>query len=232
MRRLATFLPGILPAVLAVVLIGHFGMTLAYLTPFNPIKMRFFSTIYAYMHPLFSQDWHLFAPDPIRDSRVLTISCRLRQATGETIDTAWADISTPRLEEHYRNRFAPADRLDRPTSNAMQQLFETNELTILLDKHRPPDNPEYNKTVDELTKADEQGREHSRNMMNRIASAHCDQLYGYGRTEAVRTRIVFLQFPRFSKRHMPDSAGEFSEVILDWAPYQAVAPLMSEEASE
>ncbi|GEM_PF-780092 len=219
------------PIGIALVLIVHFGFTMAYLTPLNPIKLRVYDSIIAYMHPFFVQNWHLFAPDPVKDTRVLTVACRLRNPDGSTSVTAWADISTPLRQARYRNRFTPADRLDRPQSSAVHAIFNRDETLNTLLKRRTEEPSEYNTLVDELVEIDARERENGVLLLNRIASAHCDRLYGHGRTEAVQVRIVVLRFPRFSQRHLPDEAGELSYILLDWAPYEEVAPLVLAEVN-
>lgn len=221
-----------LSVVILVVLVVHFGFTIAYIAPINPVKLRIYGVIVSYMHPFFVQNWHLFAPDPVKDTRVLTVACRLRQPDGSTTVTDWADISTPFRQARYINRFTPADRMDRPQSSAVHAIFNRDETLTMLQKHRTNEDSEYNAMVDELVEADAQERKNGVLLLNRIASAHCDRLYGQGRTEAVRVRIAVLRFPRFSERYLPDAAGELSYITMDWAPYQVVAPIVNMEGSQ
>ncbi len=232
MQRLSRWVVNLFPVALLLMLAVHFGFTVAYLTPLNPVKLRIYDVILAYMHPFFVQNWHLFAPDPVKDTRVLTVACRLKQPDGRTVVTDWVDISTPFRQARYRNRFTPADRLDRPQSSAVHAIFNRDEMLATLLKHRTKEPSEYNELVDELAQIDARERQNGVLLLNRIASAHCDRLYGRGRTEAVRVRIVILRFPRFSQRHLPDEAGELSYILLDWAPYQDVAPLVLGEVTK
>lgn len=224
MQALPRVLLHLVPVGLVLALVFHFGMTLLYLTPLNPIKLHLNQAVVNYISPFFVQNWHLFAPDPVKDSRVLMVSCRLRAADGTERITEWSDISTPLREARYHNRFTPADRLDRPQSSAVHTIFQKDDTLRLLEK-RPADTPEYQAMLDELRRVEQEKRERGFELLNRIASAHCDRLYGPGRTEQVRTRLAVLTFPRFSERHLPDSEGELSYVLMDWAPYQKVAPL-------
>lgn len=232
MRRLSRLPVVLMPALLGALLLFHFGMTVAYLTPLNPAKLRVHHWITGYMQPFFIQNWHLFAPDPVKDTRVLMVSCRLRQPDGTLTETPWADISTPFRQARYLNRFTPADRLDRPQSSAVHTIFNRDETLTTLQAHRTEEASDYNEMVDELSKADERQREDGRLLLTRIGSAHCDRLYGVGTSEAVRVRIAVLRFPRFSERHKPDSEGDLSYILLDWEPYQFVSPLIAAEVSE
>jgi hypothetical protein len=225
MRTLPRLTLALLPALLGLALAFHFAMTLAYLTPLNPLKLRFYQPVTAYMQPFFVQNWHLFAPDPIRDTRVLTVACRLRQPDGTVAETGWADVSTPFRRARQANRFTPADRMDRPQSGAVHAVFNRDETLMVLQKHRRDEDPDYDRLLEELGRAEGRQREEALTVLNRIASAHCDRLYGPDRTVEVRPRVVVLQFPRFSDRDRPDSDGELTYQLLDWAPYQRVAPL-------
>src|SRR4051794_17762784 len=78
LRRALKLLPGVLVMVLSI----HFGMTLVYLMPLNPIVLRVAPVVDGYMVPWFVQDWHLFAPNPINETHMLLVSCRLQKANG------------------------------------------------------------------------------------------------------------------------------------------------------
>jgi len=227
MHRLPRLALALLPAVLGAALAFHFAMTLAYLTPLNPLKLRFYEPVVGYMQPFFVQNWHLFAPDPVRDTYALTVSCRLRQPDGTPAESAWVDVSTPFRRARQANRFSPADRMDRPQSSAIHSVFNRDETLMVLQKHRRDDDPDpaYDELLEQLGRAEGRQREEALTVLDRIASAHCDSLYGPGRTVEVRPRIVVLHFPRFSDRMRPDSDGELTYQLLDWAPYQRVAPL-------
>jgi hypothetical protein len=217
----------LLPALLASALALHFALTLAYLTPLNPLKLAFHQSVSAYMQPFFVQNWHLFAPDPVRETHVLTVACRLRQPDGTLTETGWVDVSSPFRRARQANRFTPADRMDRPQASAMHTLVSRDETLLLLQKHRRDDEPDpaFDLLLEELGRGESRQREEALTLINRIASAHCDYLHGPGRTTDVRPRIVVLRFPRFSERHRPDADGQLTYHLLDWAPHQAVAPM-------
>jgi hypothetical protein len=221
-RSLAPGALKLVPALLATALAIHFTMTAIYLIPVSPAKLRLAPLAHAYMFPFFAQDWHLFAPEPESSTRVWMVSCRIRGPEGATRETPWADITTPYRQAHYRSRFGSADRL-------LRTLTSAGRLTYTM----PPSLAEFaagptNEGDGELTKAVDIAQERSRQegirALNRVASAHCDQMHGPADVEAVRVRMAILRFPRFSRRHLPDSAGELSMYDYDWAPHEDVAP--------
>lgn len=225
MHRLSKITVTIFPALLILVLTFHFLMTLAYLTPLNPMKLYFQHVNLAYMQPFFSQNWQLFAPNPVHDTRVLMVSCRIRDTDGKMITTEWSDISTPLREAFYENRLVPADRLERLQTGVTRVIFGQDEVLVELQERRSEADNEFNKMVDELMQKEEQNKQEATEVLNRIGSSHCDRLYGKDRTEEVRVRLAVLEFPRFSQRHLPNEEGELSYVLFDWAPYERVAPM-------
>ncbi|WP_437586174.1 DUF5819 family protein [Sorangium sp. So ce1000] len=240
MRRFLRVLSTSAPALLAAALCFHFAMTLSYLTPQNPLQLRFARLISGYMNPLFQQNWHLFAPDPISDTRLLMVACRLREPDGSTTETGWTDITTPYWEGHLENRLGPATRLGRSVTGAARMIYTADptslQITKKLEQRRvraqagegAPEDPEGH-VVDalrgEVKKEQDAAYQLGKSVLERAGSAHCDSLYGPNRTVAVRMRMAVLRFPRFSRRDLPDSKGDMTYYDLDWAPYQSVAPL-------
>ncbi|MFT3767504.1 MAG: DUF5819 family protein [Minicystis sp.] len=234
MRRSSRLVVMSLPVLLALALVGHFGLTLAYLTPTNPLRLRFARVINAYMNPFFQQNWHLFAPDPINDTRTLMLSCRVRQPDGGTVETPWTDITIPYWEAHLGNHFGPATRIARSVTGPARLVYSGDPTTLQIKKkveqHKKngPADDSLDEMADSLDDAVKKEQEENfklgADVLSRAGSAHCDSLYGRGRTEAVRVRMAVLKFPRFSRRDLPDEKGDMTYYDFDWAPYQEVAP--------
>jgi hypothetical protein len=226
MKSLARIGIALLPALILLVLIFHFVMTLAFLTPINPVKLHYDRWNLAYMQPFFSQNWRLFAPNPANDSRVLLVDCRVQQPNGEVQAMGWADISTALREMYHQNRFSPADRIDRLQATTVRTIFQVDPTIETLKQGR--ENSEHLKQlIETLEEAKVSERELALDALNRVASAHCDRLYGAERTSEVRVRMAILTFPRFSQRHLPDEDGKLEYVTFEWAPHQKVAPIFT-----
>jgi hypothetical protein len=212
-------------ALLVMVLCVHFGMTLAYLTPLNPILLHIAPVVEGYMAPWFAQDWRLFAPHPIDETRKLMVSCRLQQADGRTVETAWADVSTPLWEAQTRQHFSSAAWLVRPQMQAVQIYLNPNETLNALELHRTMEDSEVNQLADALRSATEARRTFAIHILTRISAAYCDSWYGADRTMATRVGLAVLRFPRFSQRHLPDADGTWRFYSFEWMPYERVSPL-------
>lgn len=211
----------------AVVLLGiHFGMTLVYLMPLNPIKVRLAPAVERYMTPWFAQDWHLFAPDPIDETRMLLVSCRIRPGNGLTRETAWADVSTPLWSTQADQRFSAAAWLVRPQAHAVQLYFDQNEILAAIERHRTVERSSVNDLADAIRAAHDARRTLATHVLARLGAAYCDRWYGAGQTVATRAGLVVLRFPRFSQRQLPDNHGTLRLYPFAWLPYEPVAPLM------
>lgn len=192
----------------------HFGMTLLYLTPTNPIRMAVAGPVESYMLPWFEQRWELFAPSPVGPSRFLLVACRTRE---DEVDPPWHDLSSALLEAKYRYRITPADRLQRAVQAATGMIFPAKRPLVDKMRTRPGDFQEDLARIDEVEGSRRQVGER---VVARLASADCDRRHGEGRTIAVRGRIVLRESPPYSRRTEDDRAGEVKVVDLDWQPYQ------------
>ncbi len=192
---------------------AYLVITVLYLAPPNPVAVLHMQTINTVMYPFFSQNWHLFAPSPIRTNFILTARCR----EGDKV-TEWQDLSTPMLARHHRDRNSPMGRLLRTQTTAVHQVLgrssdEWLPLICRRDRTLPVCRGE--------DQASRRARETALFIINRVASAACDQLIGVGRASAVQGRILVHQPPPWSQRHVPSVAGTTRYVQLPWGDYQA-----------
>lgn len=215
------------PVLLLLVLAAHTLATFAYLTPVNPVKLRISRWLYAYMHPVFQQDWRLFAPDPVKDTRTIEIKCRVLAADGRSFETGWTDITTPYWEAHYRNRASPAERIARSMINALRMSYTTDPEAILIQRKLQTNSRRHKDILKSLQAKENRNRAIGVRTLNRIASAHCGEFYGLDQVQAVRVRMVVRAPPPFSERDLPDAHGTVEHFDYDWSPRQHVAPLRS-----
>lgn len=198
--------------IMASVSAAYAGIAFLYLTPPNPVKAQHLRTLNAIMYPLLSQNWHLFAPNPIRSNFVLTFRCRV----GDTV-TAWHDATAPMLSRHHRDRNSPMGRLLRPQNTAMHQVVGlTADEWLPLICRRDPNVP-FCRGADEVTRRQ---RQTGLFVISRVASAGCDSLVGSQRASAVQARILIHQPPPWSRRHLTSEAGTTRYLPLPWDAYQ------------
>jgi hypothetical protein len=216
----------VLPALLIAALVIHYAFTLAFLTPLNPVKLRALPLINAYMVPLFEQRWELFAPDPLVDTRYLLVSCRLKREGGGVDERPYSNMTAAYRELKHRYRLTPADRLERAQFAPIHMMMgEQDALAKRLLAHPDNDSPEFAKAREVIEEnRNERGRAGVR-LLDRVASAECDRLYGRGRATEVRVRMAIVKSPPFSQRQRPTEQGEAKYIDFPWGKYVEVAPL-------
>lgn len=185
----------------------YFTTTFLYLTPPNPVKARHLATIVRIEHPLFSQNWHLFAPNPIRTNHILAGRCR----AGEQV-TPWEDLTTPLVAGHHRFRLSPMGKLVRPTQDALYLILGRNhdEWRPLLCKRFP--GHESCRNDPGRKKAWELGIY----VVQRVVSASCADVPG---VQQVQARIFIHEPPPWSRRREAQEWGRVRYVTLPWMDY-------------
>jgi hypothetical protein len=204
--RLATVLILMLAAV-------YLANTFLYLTPPNPVKAQWMHVVSGLAHPLFAQNWHLFAPNPIRSNYVLSVRCRTRQQVSR-----WFDVTQPMLALHHRKRISPMGRLLRVHQNAMRLFlgFSSDEWRQVICRRDPrsaacrPDGP-----------AQDRQRRIGALLLSRTAAGACEALTRPGYAQAVQMRLLIHTPPPWSRRHLPASQGTTRFIDLPWEPLPA-----------
>lgn len=153
------------------------------------------------------------------------VSCKIQQGDGHITAMDWSDVTTPLRSAHHQNRFSPHSRLDRLQSGSIHNIFTTSPELQQLREANTENDEELNGIIEELEQQEEESKQRFISVLNRIASAQCDRLYGAGNTIEVRSRLAINTFPRFSQRDLPDEAGTLEYFMFEWAPYERVAPI-------
>lgn len=116
--------------IISVILIIHFGLTIIYVMPLNPVKIRTTKFLQqTYFKSFFAQNWSFFAPNPASQSYVLLLKPQL---DNESPDDQWYDITTPLWKNHQENRLATYDRIARVHTTDLRGILSgSNETAIL-----------------------------------------------------------------------------------------------------
>ena len=202
-------------SVMTIVSAVYLVSALLYLAPPNPVTLLHLPAVRGLLHPFFAQNWHLFAPNPIRMNLVLTVRC----STGAQV-TPWLDPFTPWLAQHHRNRFSPMGKMLRVPQNAMFAVLgrSADEWRPLICR-RTPEAP--------MCRGEDPASRRQRDLgvfiLQRVGSAVCDQVAGSGRVRYVQPRILIHEPPPWSKRMLPAGAGSTKYLPLPWLPYVPVS---------
>jgi len=209
---------------LACLLLFHFTMVLLYNSRPNPIKLRHYRFIAAYMTPVFAQDWHLFSPNPIAFDVILLIKTRLRdRTTGRLHETEWVDITTPIIRQLHRRRLS-----------SLGSLAHIHVYTVFGERIPPAEAEVYRLLCarvethplcqGELTASMKRSAALAARLRARVASAHASKLYGRSsEILEIKVRTMTRRVPRFSERRRPDRTGPIVYLETEWLPYEPTA---------
>lgn len=218
--------PGFRQALSAVLLTGlgiHFAITLAFLTPLNPVKLSVLGWVDGYMRPFFSQRWTLFAPDVEARTRHVYVSCRGADASGAPREEPWVNITVPLLELKQKYRLTPADRLERAQLVGLGQLTAADDEYTVRLLSKPDDSDGYRRAVAEAERSRTARKRLGARLLTRVASSACQTLYPGLRVREVRARMATIVAPPFSQRMTEDAPGDTTWMELPWQPVEEVA---------
>ncbi|MEX2985714.1 DUF5819 family protein [Streptomyces sp. C36] len=207
---------------MVLVLAFHFSMTALYNTPFNPIKEKYGEEINSYMSPHFSQDWHLFAPNPVDTDSGVLIRAKKKGPGGSVLVTKWSDVTSPNLKKLYAERLWPS-RATRVPSGVVHQLesWQDPELEKLRSKKEDSANGTGSKAQERkgseppLSQAEEKARDEAIRFTQGFAGTEAEKRWGKD-IEYVQVRIVRNEYPRFSQRYSRETKGKVSYYDLAW----------------
>lgn len=215
-RRIPVVLAG---AGISAVLAFHFIMTALYNTPFNPVKRDLDEVIVGYMSPFFSQDWHLFAPDPVDTDSGILVRSKVRSEGGLRV-TEWADVTTPHITKIHGERMWPA-RVDRLPTGVKAQLESWPD--PMLQKIRDQKDDEQSdgakreKGAEDppLSSAEKSAYENATRFARALATSEAKKRWGNA-VEEIQIRVVSNEYPRFSQRHVREAKGKVTYYDLAW----------------
>ena len=110
---------------LTVVLVAalHLAATFLYNAPANPVSQRYAGPVNRWMEPLFSQNWRLFAPNPISEN--IEIDARASLDPDGRL-TGWVNLSA-QDEAAVRGNPVPGHITENQLRNAWFQWLETHD---------------------------------------------------------------------------------------------------------
>ncbi|HEU5425538.1 MAG TPA: DUF5819 family protein [Actinocrinis sp.] len=122
-RRWSRALVGGMALAVAAVAIVHLAATFLYNAPANPVSQRYARSVNWWMEPLFSQNWRLFAPNPISEN--VEIDARASLDPDGRL-TGWVDLSA-QDEAAVRGNPVPGHIAENELRNAWFQWLQTHD---------------------------------------------------------------------------------------------------------
>lgn len=197
----------------------HFVFTGLYLSPINPIKTKNSSLINTYMNPLFTQNWKLFAPEPV--SKNNTFLVRAQFNNGETTD--WINLTSYLIDKNFKNRFSPYNRLVRIQRGAFNALYEKDDVTIQI-MNKIQDEELDEEDYKEFLENDEQ-TERAIELLNRYTQSYLRVLYPNKDIKESQVLIEETESIPYSKKDEENIDTEKQVLKLDWEDYEKISPI-------
>ncbi|MFN7115866.1 MAG: DUF5819 family protein [Saprospiraceae bacterium] len=120
---------------IGVLLLIHFIIVGLSVGPDNPIKHVHKKAIDAYVYPFFTQNWNLFAPNPINSNHTMAMRFVVVYPN-DTVTTEWFDILAPITEKRKGILFSPLQRVEKYLSSVIEGSFENQHHVLeYMKKH-------------------------------------------------------------------------------------------------
>jgi hypothetical protein len=159
-------------------LVGHFALTVAFVTPLNPLTVSLQPLLNATIGTYFPQGWGFFAPNPGASVAVLLVQ-PLSEAEMAAVATrglpeeGWYDLSTPLWDGFHQNHFSAYDRLALPQFRAMlTYLTGSQQMDPLRDSCERGDAAVCEHYETEMAAA----RAQAARILVKVASAFCKEI--------------------------------------------------------
>lgn len=192
-------------AAAGVAVAGTFGACALVLAgPVTPIKFDV-GPLVSLLNPHLSQNWQLFAPDPISDERGVVARIRCRGTT-----TEWTDISPSAIARTQSSRLFP-DRESRIVSNALVERFAQDDISKRLEARGKED----------LAPSDFGAQPRAERVLARYAALQipCRSALGVADgPSAVQLRYVVQSPAPWSKRDEGSARAEPRITDSEWIP--------------
>lgn len=193
----------------ATLLAVHLLMTALHVAPVNPVTVQHETLVRRWTEPLFTQNWKLFAPDPIAVDQGLLVKTR----TDDRRESEYVDVVSGYLEAKHHSVLAPRDGY--LVSGVLTRFLEARQeaVSTLPEDARGGglflDRARLAALEPDVRAAYEQVLEDVRDAAAWHVAADDPSV------RAVKLRIVQHTFPRFSERH-DDGVGEIRHDTSDW----------------
>jgi hypothetical protein len=205
-----------LPVLLSFALIVHFTLIILQVMPLNPLSLSLGNAVKSYTTPLFKQNWHLFAPNPISSNRLIYI--KLRTKTKQ--ESGWIDITTPLIQAKFTHYVTPMNKISHIPSKIFSQMYQSNERSVKLKlKSRNQEKSRVHMAIDQVQ--DMKG-ERTKELIYRFAFAAATKILPPQQIDAINIRLVNEKAVPYAERNNPHASTERKYHELGWRPYTAV----------
>lgn len=200
-RNISSMCKSMIRLTLFLVVAIHFCIVSIYLMPDNPIKHQYNNNIQKYINPFFTQTWNLFSPNPVSSNITILLQFKTVNST-KTDTTKWIDIVEPLIITRSQSFWSPAQRILKNMSTITQSVSQVQrDIREYVQKQDTIKNKdlEYSKIYDKVfpnSSGHKVLMSYSNYVFNKMFP---NQRFS---NVSVRYRIIYEDFPRFSKRKL------------------------------
>lgn len=171
------------------------------------------------MNPLFTQNWKLFAPNPV--SKNNTFFVRSKFSDGE--ETDWIDITSHMIDQNFKNRFSPYNRLVRIQRGVFNSLFDKDDVTVKIMEKIDRDELDED-DFREILESDEQIKV-ATELLNRYAQAYIGELYTNKDIQETQVLIQETDSIPYSKQNVKNYDNKKQVYKFNWEDYKEVSSI-------
>ncbi|GGI45680.1 hypothetical protein GCM10008018_13370 [Paenibacillus marchantiophytorum] len=219
MRKMSVFS---LIIVLSLFVVFHFLIILLSVGPSNPISMANRPFLIKYTSIFFVQNWHLFAPEPIKRNSYVFL--QVKKANGvDNKEDQWIDLTTPIINKNNEDPFTPYNRIVRIIEGMVTDYYGQHqdeyvvEYMKAIEKNKDTDQTSQDEIVKIIKNEEKTKKKRGEEELYRYASSYVKAVYPNESVEAIRVRVMIYDTIPFSKRNEANFDPKIiDDVVLDW----------------
>lgn len=201
---------------LTVLFLIHFFLIQLANLPINPLRATYRNQVEYWIHPMFTQNWSFFAPEPVSEDTDLLTRASYLDSRGVRTTTPWINVNTPLIAAVRQNRFSPLFLVEVTLANTVN-VYDNNvrkdPRSVLERGGRHYFKPETPASVDPYDEG----------ILQRYAAASLQIAFPDKKMRELQIAIMHHRFPRFNDRYT-GSGDKWLAQKVAWQPFVHVAP--------
>lgn len=197
--------------------------------PTNPISAKYEYISNKYTSTVFSQNWHLFAPDPVNNN--VHIYIQLTNDISDKESNQWIDITKSIKKNNNTKLITPYNRTIRLVDGIFGEVEGTSGMGDLMVKYINNFEQEEKKEnddpiVEELEKQIEEFQKIGENNLYRFASSYVKSFMKDDNNKYIKIRLTAYETIPFSERNNQNYKREIVyNKTFDWKEIEDVSQM-------
>lgn len=186
---------------LSILFVIHYSLIIMHAGPTNPISAKYDNLSNTYTSTIFSQNWHLFAPDPV--NRNVHIYIQVTDNTSKDTNNQWIDITKHLIKNNNDKVITPYNRTIRLIDGIFADTVGSNYTSDLVTKYVNKKDEDEDPVVDMLKEHKKSSQKRGKYSLYRFASSYIKSFMPdkYSSMKYLRVRLTAYETIPFSKRN-------------------------------